>query len=321
MSPTRKIAFVDGQEGTTGLQIRERLLAHPDVQLIEIEADRRKDTERRRELINASDVVFLCLPDAAARESVALLAPNNTRTRFIDASTAHRVAQGWTYGLPELSPAQREAIRNSQRVAVNGCHAAGFILALAPLVAQGLVPADYPISATSITGYSGGGKKMIADYDEARESRALDAARMYALGLVHKHLPEMQAYCGLSRAPVFVPIVDNFYKGMAVSIPLHAHLLAPGVTRAHVHAALERHYADEKFVRVLSLASEHHTPSGFFDPMACNDTNRNEVLVFGNDERMLLVSRLDNLGKGASGAAVQCMNLMLGLPEDQTLEA
>jgi N-acetyl-gamma-glutamyl-phosphate reductase len=321
MSTPRKTAFVDGQEGTTGLQIRERLLAHPDIELIEIEPDRRKDTGRRRELINAADVVFLCLPDAAARESVALLEPDNQRTRFIDASTAHRVAPGWTYGLPELGPGQREAIRHSRRVAVNGCHAAGFILALAPLVAAGRVPADYPVTATSITGYSGGGKKMIADYDAARDSRTLDAARMYALGLAHKHLPEMQAYCGLSRAPVFVPIVDNFYKGMAVSIPLQAHLLAPGTTRAEVHAALERHYAGETFVRVLPLDAESGAPGGFFDPMACNDTNRNELLVFGNDERMLVVSRLDNLGKGASGAAVQCMNLMLGLNEAQTLVA
>jgi N-acetyl-gamma-glutamyl-phosphate reductase len=321
MNSSPRTAFVDGQEGTTGLQIRDRLLAHPDITLIEIEADRRKDIARRRELINAADAVFLCLPDDAARESVTLLEPGNDRTCFIDASTAHRVAEGWTYGLPELGSAQREAIRRSRRVAVNGCHAAGFILAVAPLVAAGLVPADYPVSATSITGYSGGGKKMIADYDAARDSRALDAARMYALGLVHKHLPEMKAYCGLSRAPVFVPIVDNFYKGMAVSIPLHAHLLAPGTTRATVHAALSAHYEGERFVRVMPLDEPDNAPGGFFDPMACNDTNRNDVFVFGNDERMLVVSCLDNLGKGASGAAVQCMNLMLGLDEAQTLAA
>jgi len=319
MNSSRKTAFVDGQEGTTGLQIRERLLAHPDITLLEIEADRRKDTARRRELINAADVVFLCLPDDAARESVTLLDAGNTRTSFIDASTAHRVAEGWTYGLPELGANQRAAIRQSRRVAVNGCHAAGFILAVAPLVAAGLVPADYPVSATSITGYSGGGKKMIADYDAARENRALDAARMYALGLVHKHLPEMKAYCGLSRAPVFVPIVDNFYKGMAVSVPLHTHLLRPGTTRVQVHAALSAHYAGERFVRVMPLDEPSNAPGGFFDPMACNDTNRNDVHVFGNDERMLVVSCLDNLGKGASGAAVQCMNLMLGLDEAQTL--
>jgi N-acetyl-gamma-glutamyl-phosphate reductase len=319
MNSSRKTAFVDGQEGTTGLQICERLVAHPDIQLIEIEADRRKDMARRRELINAADVVFLCLPDDAARESVALLDAGNERTRFIDASTAHRVATGWTYGLPELGPAQRAAIRSSRRVAVNGCHAAGFILALAPLVKAGIVPPGYPVSATSITGYSGGGKKMIADYEAARDSRALDAARPYALALAHKHLPEMAAYCGLERAPVFVPIVDNFYKGMAVSVPLHAHLLRAGTTRADVHVALSGHYAGETFVKVMPLDEASNAPGGFFDPQGCNDTNRNEVFVFGNDERMLVVSRLDNLGKGASGAAVQCMNLMLGLQEAQTL--
>ncbi|MFN9773366.1 MAG: N-acetyl-gamma-glutamyl-phosphate reductase, partial [Burkholderiales bacterium] len=229
--------FVDGQEGTTGLQIRERLVAHGGVRLLEIEPERRKDAERRRELINEADAVFLCLPDAAAREAVALVDPSNTRTRIIDASTAHRVADGWTYGLPELSPEQRRAIRGARRVAVTGCHAAGFILALAPLVAAGLVPRDYPVACHSLTGYSGGGKKMIADYEAARDSRALDAARMYALGLVHKHLPEMRAYTGLAHAPVFVPIVDNFYKGMAVSVPLHLRLCAPGTTRARIHEA------------------------------------------------------------------------------------
>jgi N-acetyl-gamma-glutamyl-phosphate reductase len=311
--------FVDGQEGTTGLQIRERLVAHGGVRLIEIEPERRKDAERRRELINEADAVFLCLPDAAAREAVALVDPSNTRTRIIDASTAHRVADGWTYGLPELSPDQRRAIRDARRVAVTGCHAAGFILALAPLVASGLVPRDYPVACHSLTGYSGGGKKMIADYEAARDSRALDAARMYALGLVHKHLPEMRAYTGLAHAPVFVPIVDNFYKGMAVSVPLHLRLCAHGTTRARIHEALVEHYRGERFVRVMPLDAESNTDGGFFDALAANDTNRNDVFVFGNDERVLVVSRLDNLGKGASGAAVQCMNLMLGFDEGTAL--
>jgi N-acetyl-gamma-glutamyl-phosphate reductase len=311
--------FVDGQEGTTGLQIRERLVAHGGVRLLEIEPERRKDAERRRELINEADAVFLCLPDAAAREAVALVEPSNTRTRIIDASTAHRVADGWTYGLPELSPEQRRAIRGARRVAVTGCHAAGFILALAPLVASGLVPRDYPVACHSLTGYSGGGKKMIADYEAARDSRALDAARMYALGLVHKHLPEMRAYTGLAHAPVFVPIVDNFYKGMAVSVPLHLRLCAPGTTRARIHEALVEHYRGERFVSVMPLDAESNTDGGFFDPLAANDTNRNDVFVFGNDERVLVVSRLDNLGKGASGAAVQCMNLMLGFDEGAAL--
>ncbi len=313
--------FVDGQEGTTGLQISERLAAHGGVRVLEIEPERRKDPARRRELINEADAVFLCLPDAAAREAVALVDPSNARTRIIDASTAHRVAEGWTYGLPELSPGQRRAIRASRRVAVTGCHAAGFILALAPLVAANLVPRDYPVACHSLTGYSGGGKKMIADYDAARDARTLDAARMYALGLVHKHLPEMRAYTGLAHAPVFVPIVDDFYKGMAVSVPLHLRACAPGTTRARVHEALVEHYRGERFVRVMPLDAESNTDGGFFDALASNDTNRNDVFVFGNDERVLVVSRLDNLGKGASGAAVQCMNLMLGFDEGQALVA
>ncbi|MEI7445448.1 MAG: N-acetyl-gamma-glutamyl-phosphate reductase [Burkholderiales bacterium] len=311
--------FVDGQEGTTGLQIRERLASHGGVRVLEIEAERRKDLGRRRELINEADLVFLCLPDAAARESVALVDPSNARTRIVDASTAHRVADGWTFGLPELGRGQRDAVRASRRVANPGCHAAGFILAVAPLVASDLLPRDYPVTCHSLTGYSGGGKSMIADYEGARESRVLDAARMYALGQTHKHLPEMMGYTGLAHAPVFVPIVDNFYKGMAVAVPLHLRLLAPGATRARVHQALADHYAGERFVRVLPLDAETNTDRGFFDALACNDTNRNDVFVFGNDERVVVVSRLDNLGKGASGSAVQCMNLMLGFDEGTAL--
>lgn len=313
--------FVDGQEGTTGLQIRERLAAHGGVRLLEIEPERRKDPARRRECINAADLVFLCLPDAAARESVALLDPDNPRTRIVDASTAHRVAGGWTYGLPELGREQRAAVRAARRVANPGCHAAGFILALAPLVASGIVPRDYPVACHSLTGYSGGGKSMIAEYEAARDSHALDAARMYGLGLVHKHLPEMRAYTGLAHAPVFVPIVDNVYQGMAVAVPLHLRLLAPGTTRARIHETLAAHYEGERFVRVMPLDAETATDRGFFDALACNGTNRNEVFVFGNDDRVVVVSRLDNLGKGASGSAVQCMNLMLGFDEATALVA
>jgi N-acetyl-gamma-glutamyl-phosphate reductase len=200
-------------------------------------------------------------------------------------------------------------------VAVTGCHAAGFVLAVAPLVAAGLLPKDYPVTCHSLTGYSGGGKKMIAAYEAAAENRTLDAARMYALGLTHKHLPEMQTYTGLAYKPVFVPIVDNFYKGMAVNIPLHLRAMAPGATRAAIHATLEKHYAGQRFVRVMPLDAESNLEDGQFNALASNDTNRNDLFVFGNDERVLVVSRLDNLGKGASGAAVQCMNLMLGFDE------
>jgi N-acetyl-gamma-glutamyl-phosphate reductase len=313
--------FVDGQEGTTGLQIRDRLASHGGVRVLEIEPDRRKDAARRAELINQADVVFLCLPDEAAREAVALIEPGNLRTRVIDASTAHRVADGWTFGLPELGHEQRAAVAGARRVANPGCHAAGFILALAPLVATGLVPRDYPVTCHSLTGYSGGGKSMIAEYEAARELHALDAARMYGLGLVHKHLPEMRVYTGLAHAPVFVPIVDNFYKGMAVAVPLHLRLLAPGTTRARIHETLAAHYEGERFVRVLPLDDEMATDRGFFDALAANGTNRNDVVVFGNDERVVVVSRLDNLGKGASGSAVQCLNLMLGFDEGTALTA
>ena len=302
--------FVDGQEGTTGLQINEYLAKRADIEVLKIEADKRKDLGERKRLINASDVTFLCLPDDAARESVALV--DNPDTCIIDASTAHRVNPAWTFGLPELEPAQRARIRASKRIANPGCHATAFILALKPLVASGLLPAATQIAANSITGYSGGGKKMIEHYQSPQR---IDAPRPYALGLVHKHLPEMSAYSGLSVAPIFQPIVGPFYKGLAVTAYLHPAQFARKVTPADVQKTLADYYAGEAFIRVAPFDLEASTDGGFFNVEANNDTNRVDLFVFGNEERMLVVGRLDNLGKGASGAAVQSMNVHLGVEE------
>lgn len=306
--------FVDGQEGTTGLQINEYLAQRADVELLRIDADKRKDLAERKRLINASDVTFLCLPDDAAKESVALV--DNPNTCIIDASTAHRVNPAWTFGLPELAKDQRAKIRASKRIANPGCHASAFILALKPLVADGLVAVDTQIAANSITGYSGGGKKMIADYEAASTSKnALKAPRPYALGLVHKHLPEMQTCTGLTVAPIFQPIVGPFYKGLAVTAFLHPGQFTRQAGPAEVRKILADYYAGERFVRVAPVDLEANTDGGFFDVEGCNDSNRVDLFVFGNAERMLLVARLDNLGKGASGAAVQSMNVHLGVDE------
>lgn len=302
--------FVDGQEGTTGLQINEYLAKRADIEVLKIEADKRKDLGERKRLINASDVTFLCLPDDAARESVALV--DNPDTCIIDASTAHRVNPAWTFGLPELEQAQRARIRAGKRIANPGCHASAFILALKPLVASGLLPATTQIAANSITGYSGGGKKMIEHYQSPQR---IDAPRPYALGLVHKHLPEMSAYSGLSVAPIFQPIVGPFYKGLAVTAYLHPAQFARKVTPADVQKTLADYYAGEAFIRVAPFDLEASTDGGFFNVEANNDTNRVDLFVFGNEERMLVVGRLDNLGKGASGAAVQSMNVHLGVEE------
>jgi N-acetyl-gamma-glutamyl-phosphate reductase len=310
--------FVDGQEGTTGLQIRDRLIGHGGVTLIEIDPARRKDAAERRRLLNEADIAFLCLPDAAAKESAALV--TSGRTRLIDASTAHRTDPSWVYGLPELNKAQRAKIRTAGRVANVGCHAVGFILLMHPLVAAGVVPKDYPVTCHSLTGYSGGGKKMIAAYEAPGRPRfPIGAPRYYALGMSHKHLPEMQKYGGLAFAPAFNPIVGDFYKGMSVVVPLARRLLAKKLSLNDVHDLLAGYYAGERFVRVMPFNDDANLDDGYLDPLGSNDTNRNDIFVFGNDENMVLVSRLDNLGKGASGNAVQNMNLMLGLDEGTTL--
>jgi N-acetyl-gamma-glutamyl-phosphate reductase len=302
--------FVDGHEGTTGLQINEYLAKRSDVALLRIDADKRKDLAERKRLINESDVTFLCLPDEAAKESVSLV--DNPNTCIIDASTAHRVNPDWTFGLPELAPGQRERIRASKRIANPGCHASAFILALRPLVVAGLLPSATQIAANSITGYSGGGKSMIAQYESPAR---INAPRPYALTLAHKHLPEMQAYTGLTIAPIFQPIVGPFYKGLAVTAFLHPQQFTHAVTPADVQKIIADYYAGEPFIRVLPVDIDATTACGFYDVEANNDTNRVDIAVFGNVERMLIVARLDNLGKGASGAAVQAMNVHLGIEE------
>ena len=306
------VVFVDGQEGTTGLRIHEYLAQRSDVEVLRIAADKRKDAAERARLLNASDVAFLCLPDAAAREAAALV--SNPTTCLIDASTAHRTAADWAFGLPELCAAQRGRIRAAKRISNPGCHSTGFILLLRPLVDAGLVPASLAVSATSITGYSGGGKSMIEQYQAGPDAR-LDAPQPYGLKMAHKHIPEMAMHGGLQTPPVFMPIVGRFYKGLAVSVPLHLSQLKAGTTAEHLHAAFEVRYAGERFIRVMPLRDAATLESGYFDVQAANDTNRVDLFVFGDETRVILIARLDNLGKGASGAAVQSMNVHLGLDE------
>ena len=308
--------FVDGQEGTTGLRIHEYLAQRDDIELLRIAPDRRKDEAERARLLNAADVAFLCLPDTAAREAATLV--RNSNTCVIDASTAHRTAPGWVFGLPELAPGQRDRLREAKRISNPGCHSTGFILLMRPLIDAGLVPTSLPTSATSITGYSGGGKKLIERY-QAGGDRALDAPRPYGLALRHKHVPEMTVHSGLVVAPVFTPIVGNFYKGLAVSVPLHLSQLPGDVTAEAIHTALANHYGGERYVRVMPLRDPEALEAVYFDVQACNDTNRVDLFVFANESQVLLIARLDNLGKGASGAAVQTMNIHLGLEEEHGL--
>ena len=307
--------FVDGREGTTGLQIIERLLGHEHVQLLAIDPALRKDINERRKFLNAADIAFLCLPDAAAKEAVSLIA--NEHTRVIDASTAFRTDPDWTYGFPELGSTQREKIAAAKRVALPGCHATGFIAGVYPLVKGGILAADHPIACHSVTGYSGGGKNLIARYEnpERYQGDSLCSPGFYALGLTHKHLPEMQKICGLSQPPVFTPIVGDFYKGMTVALPLFAKQMAKLLSAAAVRNYLADYYQNCPFVRVLPFGQDENLEYGFFHATGCNDTNRLDILVNGHEEQTVVLSRLDNLGKGSSGAAIQCMNIMLGLPE------
>jgi N-acetyl-gamma-glutamyl-phosphate reductase len=311
--------YVDGQEGTTGLQIHELLARRTDIEVLRIAADLRKDNAERARLLNAADVAFLCLPDVAAREAVSLV--TNPKTCVIDASTAHRVDPAWVFGLPELAPDQRERLRRTKRISNPGCHSTGFILLVRPLVDAGLVSADVRLTATSITGFSGGGRKMIEQYQSQAHPQRLSSPRPYGLGLAHKHVPEMQVQSALRNRPIFMPIVANFYKGLAVSVPLHLGVLAKPVDPRQLHDALRQRYAGERFVRVMPFADTAVLDEGYFDVQACNDSNRCELFVFANGDQAVLMARLDNLGKGASGAAVQSMNVHLGLDEGLGLTA
>jgi N-acetyl-gamma-glutamyl-phosphate reductase len=306
--------FIDGEAGTTGLEIRERLEGRRDLQVVSIAPERRKDVEARRELLNSADAVVLCLPDDAAREAVALVESNSVKV--IDASTAHRTAPGWDYGFPEMSPSQRGALETSHRISNPGCWPTGFIALVRPLVEAGLVPADWPLTVHGVSGYSGGGKSMIAEFEDETGDAYTDAPyRLYGLTLAHKHLPEMKAYAGLEHAPVFSPAVGRYRKGMLVEVPLPLEALPAVPTAAQLRDCLTETYASEPFVQVAS--AEEAAVVTTLPPEALNGTNRMRLFVFGNDKagQARLVAQLDNLGKGASGAAVQNLNLALGLPE------
>ncbi len=299
--------FIDGSAGTTGLRIREMLGKREDISLIALPEQLRKDVAARRDAINGADAVFLCLPDDAAREAVGLV--ENENTVVIDASTAHRTSSGWAYGFPELSARHRAAIANGKRIANPGCYASGFLALVYPLVAAGVLPKNYPLVCHAVSGYSGAGKKGIAEYEAKDRPAGYDTPRLYALTLAHKHLPEMQAVCGLTRTPVFNPYVCDYYCGMTVNVPLFVDMLAQKVSVADVKELLRAHYAGAHFV---TMGEE---PSGYVSANLLNGTNRMELLVNGNERQILLTARFDNLGKGASGAAIQNMNLALGLDE------
>lgn len=313
--------FIDGEAGTTGLQIRERLAARSDIELILLGEARRKDLSAREEALNAADAVILCLPDEAAKEAVSLV--RNPKVKVIDASSAHRVAEGWTYGFPELRAGQREAIAKATRISNPGCYPTGFLGLMAPLVRAGLVPPEFPVTVNAISGYTGGGKGLIAEFEDMG---ATDAARPYGYTLKHKHVPEMTCYAGLAHAPLFAPMVGRYAQGMLVEVPLQLWALPGAPKVAALREALQGAYAGERFVSVADEAETQrlqsaragaagHIPE--LDPEALNGTNRLQLYVFGDDaaQQARLVAVLDNLGKGASGAAVQNLNLALGLDE------
>lgn len=306
--------FIDGSEGTTGLRIHERFAGRDDIELLTISKELRKEKEERARLINQSDITFLCLPDDAAKESVSLI--ENDKVRVIDTSTAHRTCEGWAYGFPELSEVHRKQIREGERVAVPGCHATGFISLVYPLVSSGMLSRDYPVSAFSLTGYSGGGKKMIAEYESSGRLPELDSPREYALSQKHKHLKEMKAVTGLNREPLFSPIVADYYSGMIVTLPLYNDYLKGSPSPERLCRFFEEYYEGEPFIKVMPFGGEG---KGMMAGNACAGWDGLRIFVTGNEERVTLHAQFDNLGKGASGAAIQCLNLMLGCEESRGL--
>lgn len=305
--------FIDGSAGTTGLRIHERLSSRDDLNIITLTGDARKDPAARANALNSCDVAFLCLPDDASREAVALT--TSPDTALIDTSTAHRTLDAWAYGFPELSSAHRAKIASSNRIAVPGCHASGFVALVYPLVASGIISEATALSCFSLTGYSGGGKKMIADYESEERDALLSAPRQYALGQQHKHLKEMKAVTGLTSEPIFCPVVADFYSGMEVTVPLFKKDVSSNVSLDDIKNVYKGLY-NGPLVRYNDNSDE----AGFLSASALSGKDTMEISVFGNDERILLVSRFDNLGKGASGAAIECLNIRLGLPDEYSLE-
>lgn len=308
--------FIDGSEGTTGLRIYERFENRDDIELLTISSELRKDINERKKLINASDITFLCLPDAAAREAVTLI--ENENVKIIDTSTAHRTEEGWAYGFPELSEKHRQSIKTGKRIAVPGCHATGLISLVYPLIAGNILPKDYPVTSFSLTGYSGGGKKMIAEYESKDRSTELNAPREYALSQQHKHLKEMMKITGLNKEPLFTPIVADYYSGMVVSVPLYTELLNGNQTPENIQKFFDEYYAGKKFIKVMPYGAEAES-NGFLSGNVCSGWDGLQIYVTGNKDRIMISSRFDNLGKGASGAAIECLNIMLGCEEDKGL--